>query len=71
MVTLGQMCNAMTVVALQYLAGWKYDRLYYPSDSFRTDWQVVVMNLDGSNKIAVRNGIGPSDDPGLARPAVY
>jgi hypothetical protein len=45
--------------------------LFYRSDSINPNWQVIVMDLDGSNKVAVRNDVGASNDDGLARPAVY
>jgi Tol biopolymer transport system component len=41
----------------------------------RTDvyggWRVTVMKLDGSDERKVQEGVGPSDDWGLARPAVH
>jgi Tol biopolymer transport system component len=42
---------------------------------FRTDtsgsWQIRAMALDGSHERLVRADVGPSDDWGLARPAVH
>ena len=46
-------------------------KLYYRSNSINPNWQVVVMELDGSNKFAVRNDVGHGGDDGLARPAVH
>jgi TolB protein len=45
--------------------------IFYRSNSFHPDWQIVMMELDGSGKYSVKNGLGPSDDYGLARPAIY
>lgn len=40
----------------------------------RTDalggWRITVINLDGNDERTVKEGVGPSDDWGLARPAV-
>ena len=42
---------------------------------FRTDtsgsWQVRAMAIDGSHERIVKEDVGPSDDWGLARPAVH
>lgn len=42
---------------------------------FRTDalgsWQVRAMAVDGSHERVIREDVGPSDDWGLARPAVH
>jgi tetratricopeptide (TPR) repeat protein len=42
---------------------------------FRTDhyggWRIMAMSLDGSTERLVKEGVGPSDDWGLARPAVH
>ncbi|HEY83553.1 MAG TPA: hypothetical protein G4N96_00360 [Chloroflexi bacterium] len=42
---------------------------------FRTDafgeWQIRAMAVDGSNERLIRDGVGPSDDWGLARPAIH
>lgn len=35
------------------------------------DWWITAINRDGSNERAIFGGIGPSDDWGLARPAVH
>lgn len=41
----------------------------------RTDvyggWWITVMKLDGSDERKIQEGVGPSDDWGMARPAVY
>lgn len=41
----------------------------------RTDihgsWWITVMRLDGSDERKVQEGVGPSDEWGLARPAIY
>jgi hypothetical protein len=44
--------------------------LYLRTDVYG-DWWVTVMKLDGSDERKVQKGVGPSDDWGLARPAVY
>jgi hypothetical protein len=44
--------------------------LYWRTDAFG-DWQIMAMAIDGSNERVIRAGIGPSDDWGLARPAVH
>jgi TolB protein len=35
------------------------------------DWWITAINLNGSRERPIWGGIGPSDDWGLARPAVY
>ncbi len=35
------------------------------------DWQITAMAVDGSNERVVKESVGPSDDWGLARPAVH
>jgi TolB protein len=41
----------------------------------RTDafggWRITALSLDGSNERLIKEGVGPSDEWGLARPAVY
>ena len=44
--------------------------IYLRTDAFG-DWQVRVMAVDGSNERPVVTGIGPSENWGLARPAVH
>lgn len=43
--------------------------IYLRTDAFG-DWQINAMAVDGSNERTIRNGIGTSNDWGLARPAV-
>jgi tetratricopeptide (TPR) repeat protein len=44
--------------------------IYFRTDAFG-EWQVRIMAVDGSNERALLDNVGPSDDWGLARPAVY
>jgi Tol biopolymer transport system component len=44
--------------------------IYLRSDAFG-DWQVRVMAVDGRNERALVDDVGPSEDWGLARPAVH
>lgn len=44
--------------------------LYLRTD-FYGGWWLTVLKLDGSGERKVREGVGPSEDWGLARPAVY
>lgn len=44
--------------------------IYLRTDAFG-DWQINAMAVDGSNERTIRNGIGVSDDWGLARPAIH
>jgi hypothetical protein len=44
--------------------------LYLRTDVYGS-WWVTVMKLDGSDERKIQEGVGPSDDWGLARPAVY
>ncbi len=44
--------------------------IYFRTDAFG-DWQIRVMAGDGSNERTLIDDVGPSDDWGLARPAVY
>lgn len=44
--------------------------LYLRTD-YAGSWWLTVMKLDGSGERKVLEGVGPSDDWGLARPAVY
>jgi Tol biopolymer transport system component len=43
--------------------------IYLRTDAFGR-WQIRAMTLDGSNERVVKDDVGPSDDWGLARPAV-
>ncbi len=45
-------------------------QVYMRTDAFGS-WWVTLIKLDGSDERKVREGVGPSDDWGLARPAVY
>jgi TolB protein len=44
--------------------------VYLRTDAFG-GWRITVMTLDGRNERLVKEGVGPSDDWGLARPAVH
>ncbi len=44
--------------------------LYLRTDAYGS-WWITVMKLDGSDERKVQEGVGPSADWGLARPAVY
>jgi TolB protein len=44
--------------------------VYFRTDAFG-DWQIRAMAVDGSNERVVKDGVGSSDDWGLARPAVH
>jgi tetratricopeptide (TPR) repeat protein len=44
--------------------------IYLRTDAFG-DWQIRAMSLDGRNERPIMEDVGPSDDWGLARPAVY
>jgi tetratricopeptide (TPR) repeat protein len=44
--------------------------IYFRTDAFG-DWQLRAMAADGSNERVIVDDVGPSDDWGLARPAVY
>lgn len=44
--------------------------IYIRTDAFGEGWQVTAMSLDGSKERIIRDKVGPSDDWGLARPAV-
>lgn len=44
--------------------------LYLRTDVYGS-WWVTVMKLDGSDERKIQEGVGPSEDWGLARPAVY
>ncbi|MBI1878333.1 MAG: PD40 domain-containing protein, partial [Chloroflexi bacterium] len=44
--------------------------IYFRTDAFG-EWQVRIMAADGTNERALLDDVGPSDDWGLARPAVY
>ncbi len=46
------------------------EEIYLRTDQFG-GWWITVMRLDGSDERMVREGVGASDDWGLARPAVY
>jgi Tol biopolymer transport system component len=43
--------------------------IYIRTDAFG-GWQITAMAIDGSNERTIRSDVGPSDDWGLARPAV-
>ena len=43
--------------------------IYLRTDAFG-DWRVMAMSIDGSQERVVRDSVGPSEDWGLARPAV-
>ena len=45
--------------------------IYFRSDAFGQGWQIRAMSVEGTNERIVRDNVGPSDDWGLARPAVY
>jgi TolB protein len=44
--------------------------IYLRTDAFGS-WQIRAMAVDGSNERVVKESVGPSDDWGLARPAVH
>jgi TolB protein len=44
--------------------------IYLRTDVYGS-WWVTVMKLDGSDERKIQEGVGPSDDWGLARPAVH
>ncbi|RME79582.1 MAG: hypothetical protein D6784_00460, partial [Chloroflexi bacterium] len=44
--------------------------IYFRTDAFGQGWQIMAMAVDGSNERLVVDDVGPSDDWGLARPAV-
>lgn len=44
--------------------------IYIRTDAYG-DWRITVMKLDGSDETTVVEGVGESDDWGLARPAVH
>lgn len=44
--------------------------IYLRTDAFGS-WQIRAMAVDGSNERVVKENVGPSDDWGLARPAVH
>jgi Tol biopolymer transport system component len=44
--------------------------IYFRTDAFG-DWQIRIMAADGTNERTLLDNVGPSDDWGLARPAVY
>lgn len=45
-------------------------QVFLRTDAFGS-WWITLMKLDGSDERKVREGVGPSDDWGQARPAVY
>lgn len=45
--------------------------IYYRTDASGGGWQIRAMPIDGGEDRVVRDSVGPSDDWGLARPAVY
>lgn len=45
--------------------------IYFRSDAFGQGWQIRAMSVEGTNERIVRDNVGPSDDWGMARPAVY
>jgi hypothetical protein len=44
--------------------------VYIRTDAFGQGWQITAISIDGRNERIIRDGVGPSDDWGLARPAV-
>lgn len=44
--------------------------IYLRTDHYE-GWSITVMNLNGGEERQVQAGVGPSDDWGLARPAIY
>jgi Tol biopolymer transport system component len=44
--------------------------IYFRTDAFGP-WRVMVMAIDGANERLIKEDVGPSDDWGLARPAVH
>jgi hypothetical protein len=44
--------------------------LYLRTDAYG-DWRITVWNLETERELTVRKDVGPSDDWGLARPAVH
>jgi Tol biopolymer transport system component len=45
--------------------------IYYRSDSFGKDWRIMAISVDGRKERPVVDDVGPSEDWGMARPAVY
>jgi hypothetical protein len=45
-------------------------RIYLRTDYYG-GWRITAINLDGTGEETVVEGVGSSDDWGLARPAVY
>jgi TolB protein len=46
------------------------ENIYLRTDAYGS-WWLTVMKLDGSDERKILEGVGPSEDWGLARPAVY
>jgi hypothetical protein len=46
------------------------DNIYLRTDAYGS-WWITVMKLDGSDERKVQEGVGPSEDWGLARPAIH
>ncbi len=46
------------------------ENIYLRTDAYGS-WWITVMKLDGSDERKVQEGVGPSEDWGLARPAVH
>jgi hypothetical protein len=44
--------------------------IYIRTDHYGS-WWITAMKLDGSDEYKIREGVGPTNDWGLARPAVY
>jgi Tol biopolymer transport system component len=45
--------------------------IYYRTDGFGRGWRIMAMSVDGRQERAIMDDVGPSDDWGLARPAVH
>jgi hypothetical protein len=44
--------------------------IYIRTDAFGQNWQITAISVDGRRERLIREDVGPSDDWGLARPAV-
>jgi TolB protein len=45
--------------------------IYLRTDAFGKDWRIMAMSVDGRKERPIVDDIGPSNDWGLARPAVH
>jgi TolB protein len=45
--------------------------IYFRTDAFGKGWRIMAISVDGLRERPIIEGVGPSDDWGLARPDVY